>query len=1838
MRLFLCLFTLSCAALGAACRAGQEPALRVLDVTPEGTVEALDAKITVRFDRPAVPAGEVGRPVSPPVTLSPSAPLKAHWADRQTVVLAPSAPLSPSTRYRLVFGAALARQLGGAAGEHTFIAGPLRVVRVRGLDTEHAPPTPSFSVDFSSEVRPAEVAKRCVIARALAQELIPVTTADGDAPSATVALTAGARLTQGAQYELRCSGLTGVGGNAPMPDGFSQGFSVYPQLALLDLKPQGGAPPPDELALSVITTTPIDPAQLGKLVKLAPSVAGLRDAWAQAHAPGERRYVYTATVNLEAQTDYTLSVAQGLVDKFGQKLAEGMKVSFRTADARPSIKMQTGVYALEKHARGYPLWTRNVSDLELVCARVPKERVVAVLTSNASYEPWYGEESGLDWKPLQLKTRVAALGTGQAKNKWTLTELDLAERCEGKPAGSDEAGLYLAELRSNQVRADVQQRGYGRYPYRVLANRTDLGVLMKVGPASGLVWVSRLSSAAPAAGALVSLYDLSGKKLFAGATDAAGLLRVPGSAELIKRKPAPEEEGFGYRDQRVIAMVEHERDFAVLDGAWQDGLQTWNFGVTSDAQGGKTRIRGFIQSDRGIYRPGETAHFKGLVREVALGQSPRVPSGQKVAVRVEDARGNEILARQLALSPFGGFALDVPLSEVAELGDWYVRATIAGQTFQETFSVEEIRPVSFELAADPPKTMRLHDKRAVGFTASYLFGAPVARAAVSYTTERRRRYLSFPGYEAYSFDDAAASEEYYHWYDDYDPHPEVVAQGELTADDKGRFSVPLHDPDKKLDQVHDYLVSVSVSDETAQAVSKRVVVTAHSRSHYLGLMPEEWVQRAGQPFALHAVALDPEGKRVAAEATLSLTRRTWDCSGYSARGYRCERSDEAIGQQKVTLAASGPTLHQLTVDRPGEVVATLEGVDAEGRKVRAAASLWVIGEGQVVWGGDSDKRMQLIANKAEYAPGETATLVARADVGGSTLLVTTEREGVRDAFIVRPKTSGEGIAIPITAADAPNMFVSIARIRGRAGEAPEQGPEFQLGMIELKVSSADKRLSVAVTTEKADYRPGERVRGTLRVSSGGAGVRAEVALSVADEGVLQLIAFKTPDPMARFYEPLGLGVETSANWQRIAKLPDPSEEAAEEGADGGGAAAERIRSRFVASALWLPMLVTDALGEVAFEFDAPDNLTAFRLMAVAADAGDRFGSGEARMRINKPLLLQPIVPRFFAQGDAISIGAVVRNYTEQAGTVAVEAKLRGLTGKALKKSVAVEPGGRARVVFDVKVERASEAKVELHARMAEHGDAFVVSVPIHRPLAIDHATLVDTKLEAGASYAVAWPAGLDATESELELTVDRTGLSSLAPSLRYLVQYPYGCLEQTLSSFVPLLSVRELGKSLDLPELRGPKLERFAAVGLEKVLRHQRDDGSFSLWPGGVPYPHLSAYAAHGLLLAKAAKLPVPERALERALDAVRSYANDPERKLEPGGEAATVAMAAYVLALAGQPDTGLQARLYDARGGLPLYGRALLLRALVRSKAPADQLAALLGETLLALDDEASWDEYQRYYYMSSVTRDRAIVLSALLELDPAHPRIPALIEELKRSRLDGGYWSNTQENAYGLMALAEHAKRVGPGKASVRVLREGQVLATLALSGGEAKSLRRTLAELPAGELTIEPSAPVYLAIRQRRVREVHDEPPIARGFTLTRRYEDLATGREVDQVKPGQLVRVTLEVEPDRAARYVALVDPIPSGFEPVNTRLATEEGALGAHSTEARERGSWWSFAAQHDDRALAFLDDMWPEAHRFEHVIRATSAGSFTTAPATVEAMYEPSRRGSSSPAILRVAP
>lgn len=1819
------------------CGSGTTPYrdLQVMSYAPEGPVEKAEL-VEIRFDKPVVDDSLVGKPAAPGnVLVTPAVPWRGYWQDRQTLAIEPTDVLAPSTRYQVELTGELARRTGGF--ELAFVHRPLAVEGVWGVDREALDPKGDVPLSFNQPVVPAEAAAHCKLVGEGGETAL---VAAGDAAAtASVTLHPQRPLTPAAAYTVTCSGLTGAGGNAPLDKPYLLAVKARPPLAITKITPAGTDVGADEVTLAFSFSTPVSLDVVRKAVKSSPRIRGLD----QGYLSGDGKE-YKVTADLETETTYTVTVGK-LTDTFGQQLAKPEVHTFRTGNASPRLSMERGIYALEASATGFPVWSRNIRAFEIECAQIPKDKLVQALTTDMNYDPWGGnsDDRPIAWKKLAVTPKTTPFKE-TAKNTWRIEEVELGKTCAGTPGAR---GVFLAEVRSSEIKLDPARAWWNPRKNRVLANVTDMGVLIKTGTASGLVWVTSLATGAPIAGAKVSVYTPDGKQVWVQLTTADGLVRIPGSALLKKQKalePGMQEDGEdweSYRSQRLIAIVEKGPDLAVVDGNWSNGIQIWNFGLPEDRQGGVTKVRGFIQSDRGLYRPGEVVHFKGLAREIAQGLPPRVPAKRKVAIEVQDSRGQSVLTTSAKLSAFGGFAFDMTLGEDASLGDYYVRATVADQVFREKLTVEEFRPASYEVTlATKQKAPRPGERLTFDLDARYLFGAPVADAKVEWNLRKRPHAVRFAGWDEYTF---SADPHQWWWYEPSDDYGDFLSDGAGRSNAQGHLTIAARDSATTFTGPVDYILSANVTDATDQTIGTSMIVTAHKTSMYLGLHANEFVQAVGMPFGVNLVALTPTGARTQTKAKLSFVKSARSCTWteIGARSFQnCEATDKLMFERDVDIAAGGSHTERINPTEPGEYLIRAETKDDRGNPVIVASEIWVIGKGDAFWSGDEGDRMTLVASKPSYQAGETARLVAQANLVAPTALITIERDGILEARVTKLASASEGVELVVADAWAPNVFAGVALVQGRQGPGDRNRPLFKMGLVELQVSSAHKQLEVAVSLDADTVRPGDKVSGKIKVTHAGAPVKAEVSLSVADEGVLQLIAYETPNPMKTFYAAYGLGIDSATSWNRIARLADPESGDPDEGGDAASRGhGQRVRSTFLASAYWAPMLVTDERGEIPFSFTAPDNLTAFRLMAVAADMGDQFGAGEKRLTITKPLMAQPALPRFLRSGDAASVGIVIHNRTDHGGTAVVTAKASGAVLDDARQTVAVPANGEARVRFTAKASENASAAFEFAVALGGEHDAVRVTLPIDRPRVIDNRLLVEKPLDAGESWAGTIAATKDVIRSEsmLEITVDRSGLGELAPGLRSLVEYPYGCLEQTMSRFIPLVAAKDLAKALDDPTLQGTRANELIRAGVQKVIRHQQGDGLFSLWPQSQTYPHLAAYALWGLTVAQQAGEDVPNDVFDRGIAALQGWANSPG-VLKGNGDGATMAMAAYVMALRHRPDAGLDARLYAMRDGLPKWGQAFLLRALFLAKADAAQIATL--EKLIAdntqvvegkalIRENIAGEEYEMF--MTSDVRATAMTLAALLEVDPASPLIEPLAAGLKAERTKVGTWVSTQENLWSLVALSSYARRSATGSTMATVSVGGTPVFKKKVSGAEIASVRIPLSKTTGDDVRIAVDGGAHVTARLREAR-VDAGSAIAHGFSIERTYRDEA-GNEATHVKAGALVTIELVVTADANRRWVALVDPLPAGLEIVNPKLG---GADASHQPVDWRNAITWDHQDLRDDRVQWFADAVSRGTYRLRYQARATIDGTFTAMPATIEAMYLPDVRGRTARSVITV--
>jgi alpha-2-macroglobulin len=504
---------------------------------------------------------------------------------------------------------------------------------------------------------------------------------------------------------------------------------------------------------------------------------------------------------------------------------------------------------------------------------------------------------------------------------------------------------------------------------------------------------------------------------------------------------------------------------------------------------------------------------------------------------------------------------------------------------------------------------------------------------------------------------------------------------------------------------------------------------------------------------------------------------------------------------------------------------------------------------------------------------------------------------------------------------------------------------------------------------------------------------------------------------------------------------------------------------------------------------------------------------------------------------------------------------------------------------------------------------------------------------------VVLPEGTLADSAFVEVSFDPDGLAGIEDSLRGLIQYPYGCLEQTTSRLIPLVAVKELTQATGLAELQGEKLEHYIEIAIAKIFRHQTSNGGFGLWPGSEPEAYLTAYALWGLTLAKDAGYSIDENATERGVQYLRQELTR-EAPVDHGhtmmGEFSSRAFALYVLNVMKRPENAHATALLEKADGMPAYGQAFLARALAGVVGSAHaSVSGLLsrwketpgsrpGGSLIAEDRNA-----ELYWYFSSNVRTSAVVLDTLIALRPADPRIPRLVKGLLDERRNEGSWDTTQEQLYALVALTHYAKARAGASAVVDASREGETLLHDTLSGEGISRVRHLTFPVRLGDarpLSIAASTGTvhYRALLRFRRDQAH-QPADQHGMELTRSYLDPETGKPLSQIKEGQMVRVHLELGSIQTRTRVALSDYLPAGLEPINTRFVTAPSTVSEENEDWRTR-LWVSHRELGEERVDAFMEWMSQRNGSFEYLARATTVGTFVAPAAHAGQMYDPEVR------------
>lgn len=1544
---------------------------------------------------------------------------------------------------------------------------------------------------------------------------------------------------------------------------------------------------------------------------------------------------------------YELALSTRCRDLKGQPLLSpyAAKAVVTTPHPRLSMVTGTGFMAPSQGRLAIAVDARHTPSVDIGVRRVAPEDLTTFLKEHLD-----------DWSGLALEG-VEVVSTSRVENPRGKIAVDL------DPALVDGRGLVLARVRSPGAATDEE------LVRTALVQVTDLGLVVKSGPQDTLVWVTSLTDKSPVAGVTIELVNREGVAIWQSVTDDGGLATGAGA-------PADEDDT---RSGRVI-VAKRGNDVAFLDlRSWQNRSDPYDFDLSYDWNPKSDVVRGQVFTERGVYRAGETVHIKGFAR-LDRGRALEAVKSANLRVKVTDSRGNTVHNGDAALGDYGDFDLAFELSNEAPLGAWRITAeageTDAGAPVMSgsligNFRVEAYRPNTFEV--------KLGELALEGATLSarvagrYFSGAAMANNRVRWWVTASRASFAPAGYNDFVFeaDDSAS-----HWWEPSETSVPVSASGQGVSDKDGVMLIDaaLGDTWKQVlsSGPKNLLIEAEVTDVDEQTITGRESLRVESADAYLGVKLSKRFAGHNEVISAQVVGLTPAGQLVEPRrATLTWFRRNWthryeDVAG-GGREWVSRYEDTELFSQDLSGLGRGPVEVALTVKGSGTFVARVTGEDSQGRAVAAQTELYAWGDG-ATW-SEAEGRLNIIEERPTWRVGETARYIVQSPYPEAKALITIERSGIIERRVVDLVGTAPVVEVPVTADMAPNAYVSFVLL-GRASLKADQPAgdttesplvEMRMGYARLKVDTADQRLNVSVAPEQERYRPGQRA--TIKVGlndAQGKPVAGQVTLMVVDEGVLSLTGYRTPDPHAAIYTERPLSVTTSdarkSLWQRLA-----ADEGMKSDWGGGGEGGEpqNYRSAFATTAAFLPHVIVPESGETEVSFDLPDNLTRFRVMAVAATRDGRFGSSEGRIEVNKPLMVRPALPRFVSVGDIFDARSVVTRLEGQ-GPVAIELSVSGPVElmEAAKKDLEVGTASTP-ITFKIKATAPGEARLRVTAVSQGETDAFEVPLTVQWPATRSQYTT--TGWLAGnqqrETFRLEIPSHVRADTGGLSVSVANSRINELMASLNYLLEYPYGCVEQTTGGTLPLLALNELLGGFELPGITREAVLKRARAGLERLRTMQTWSGGLSYWPGQTtPHPWGSAYA--GLAFAAASRveaLSVPSA----TLDGLKGYLRDVLRGQAAAGQEEwrqeldqVKPLAAYVLAQLGAPEVAFHAQMFGARAALPDFGKLLVALAIDESKGDRAMVDTLLDEVLAHISADQSFARLtrqgERYYpsTMDSDMRNNALLVMALERVRPHDPLIPKLVAAMMADRKEG-HWGNTQDNAFAILALAGHFIRTEATStpSTVKVLLDGKVIIERRFEG---KGFAPASIELPMAEALAHNGkllevvreggdGPIYWTLGLEHAPAEIPRRAVDRGLRLDRRYvyaEGDKAGELATEVKAGDLIKVELTLESDKEQRYIAIDDPLPAGFEPVLLTLATTR-AGDLTPDDGRSYGTF-SHTEQRDDRVNLFADWLPGGSHSHTYLVRATTRGSFIAPAAMAHAMYSPEVAGRSDAAAVVV--
>ncbi|MDC7683098.1 alpha-2-macroglobulin [Asticcacaulis sp. BYS171W] len=1507
-------------------------------------------------------------------------------------------------------------------------------------------------------------------------------------------------------------------------------------------------------------------------------------------------------------TDRRVTLLKGLPSAGKDTLKQNADVDFSFGEKPPYVGFAgNGVILPREEADGVAVESLNVSTLAFEVWRVGDRNLVR--KSISSPDPTPEGEYDYDWDEDSPRGEGYKVWTGKVRVAGNAGERVTTVFPLGAVLRDLKPGAYVVKVRDASGGRDKKESDQPAQARRWILF-TDMALTTYTGSNGVDVVVRSLKTAKPMGGVKVTLVAQNGEELSAAQSTADG--RVHFDKALLKGEDA--------LAARMIMAYGPAEDFTATDlNASPMDFSSQGVGGRSDekltdGRTAKALIDGFLYTDRGIYRPGETVRLVAMVRD----PDGKAIKDRKGALVIYRPSGVEAFRYPFAKTPQGFATANIGLPKSAPRGQWRAKLLIEGiDDDQGTigFAVEDFAPqrlgVDVKADAERPLTA-LNETRAVQVNARFLYGATGSGLEVSGSARVRADHNPFPKFRDYRFGNEQT------------PFEEQYVDLPQTATDADGNAILPFNSSYDTDQPLSVLMTASVFEPGGRPVNEVETLRIRTKPVYFGVKLDTQDAKGGNTpkTVINIIGLNAKGDKTEAKGVkVRLIAENWNYDWYQQDGrwnWRRTSKDVVVSDKDYDLTANG-----LTFDRNldwGDYRLEVTQSSTGAKTVIRFASGW----GSSSEGTEAPDFVRLTAGSQTYGQGDTISLTLKSPYKGEAQIAVAN-DRLIDLKTVSVGDNGTTIRLKTDARWGGGAYIMVSVVQPR-DPVESSKPRRAMGLIYVPLDPKGRKLEVKLDLKdkvlKPDFSKSGQAFVEVPVKVGGAGLgkTARVSVAVVDQGIINLTKFKTPDPVGFYFGKRALGLEYRDDYGRLLdpNMGAPADVFGGDQIGGDGLTTTPIKT----VALWSGVVNTGFDGTAHIRLPVGKFNGELKVMAVAW-TDEAVGSSEDKLTVRQPVVAELALPRFLAPGDKAFATLELNNVEGKPGLY--DTVVKGFNGLVTAFKKAFNIGQGQRVQEGILIEAPATVGVsKINLALNGQGYGFDEDYQIQTRMGWGPQTRTFTAQQAaGTAYTL--PAdllnGLQPGSATVQVSYSPFRGVDPAPIAAALNRYPYGCTEQIVSAAYPWLYVTP-GQGVNAARADG-----IIKAAVNKILDRQSEDGAFGLWRAGDGEAEgwIGAYATDFLVEAKKRGIYVPQDALDKAMNAMRDLSK-PEGftsvsyrlKVDegpwwtaPAAKAVSAeirsrasAYALYVLAKGGSGDLARLRWYHDVQFkserspvAKAQVGAAL---ALMGDKARA---RSALRQASQNLGYKATYDWYQ------SPLRDVAAVIALAFEAgetEIAKGLIPLLERNVK-----GPDAMNTQEQAQVLKAASRMLDAAGP----VKIKGEG----VTAVDAANAKLQRFNVAAIKDAKFTNNGSGPIWRTITVTGV-PINAPPAEAKGYTIDKAYYTLQ-GQRIDpsQIGQGQKVLVLISGRTNYAeTRPIVVDDALPAGFE-IEMTLSRDDAQNGPF----RFVGDLSAVDVQEarDDRYVAALDVSANSGFAMAYVARAVTPGDYYLPGAEVKDLY-----------------